>query len=509
MTAAEKSARVFEETPPIPPRYWWLKRILAAIGLMIVVLIAIRWWWSWDAQRKLQAKIAEHRALGQPVTLEDFQLPPIPDEENAAYFMKEAITKLTQPAGAQLTIQDISSDYDTILANQDDVRRILEANQEAIVLIYRAAHCPESDWDIPLVSPIMFRNLFDYSDCKQLVRLLSAASLYEHAVGNDAAAVRDMRELVLYSNRIFGREGSLIGHLTYIASHSYVPYNIETICPNLKIANDNEPADAARPAQIRELIRLLLDDPQAGDNWSKAFQWKRMAVLDLFQSMGTTKNARGIAPNPSSWLLQIIKPITASQAILSLDLFTTWGRAGVTPDYPAAAKTLAIHPRFSGGIDRIAHFDTLGDIMYSYDRALQLHFRVIALRRLAALALAIKLYEHERRVPLESLRDLVPDYLSEIPVDPFSATREALRYLPNAPRPLLYSISLDGIDQNGQYAFKDNGVIDEDHADLVFFLDGQRPHPAPKPTTTQPLDPDDESIDSEENTRELTDEAEH
>ena len=33
-----------EEAVPIPPRYWWLRRILVATGVLIVALAAMRWY---------------------------------------------------------------------------------------------------------------------------------------------------------------------------------------------------------------------------------------------------------------------------------------------------------------------------------------------------------------------------------------------------------------------------------------------------------------------------------
>ena len=44
---------------PIPARYWWLKRIGAATGVLLVLLGAMRWYWGWEADRRLQAEIEQ------------------------------------------------------------------------------------------------------------------------------------------------------------------------------------------------------------------------------------------------------------------------------------------------------------------------------------------------------------------------------------------------------------------------------------------------------------------
>ena len=37
---------------PIPPRFWWLKRILIAVGLMVVGLVGLWFWWNHEAERR-------------------------------------------------------------------------------------------------------------------------------------------------------------------------------------------------------------------------------------------------------------------------------------------------------------------------------------------------------------------------------------------------------------------------------------------------------------------------
>ena len=91
---------------PIPPRYWWLKRIGAATGVLLVLLGAMRWYWGWEADRRLQAEIDRIRAAGEPIFPEDFDPPePVPDEDNAALALIRAANALTVPPDFQLTIR--------------------------------------------------------------------------------------------------------------------------------------------------------------------------------------------------------------------------------------------------------------------------------------------------------------------------------------------------------------------------------------------------------------------
>ncbi len=57
---------------PIPPRYWWLKRIGVVCLALLLALAALRWWWGWDAHRRLQAEIERYRAAGQLVYAREY-----------------------------------------------------------------------------------------------------------------------------------------------------------------------------------------------------------------------------------------------------------------------------------------------------------------------------------------------------------------------------------------------------------------------------------------------------
>ncbi|MFH1111396.1 MAG: hypothetical protein V1790_19690 [Planctomycetota bacterium] len=80
---------------PIPPRYWWLKRIGVGVGLLVVALFALRLWWAWEANRRLQAEIDRIIAAGEPIYPEDFDpKEQIPDDKNAARFLLQAASAI-------------------------------------------------------------------------------------------------------------------------------------------------------------------------------------------------------------------------------------------------------------------------------------------------------------------------------------------------------------------------------------------------------------------------------
>ena len=88
-------------------------------------------------------------------------------------------------------------------------------------------------------------------------------------------------------------------------------------------------------------------------------------------------------------------------------------------------------------------------LLPAFDRAVLTHYRVLAERRMAAVALAVKWYqsEHDGRSP-RMLEELVPKYLPSVPADPFAAGAKPLRYVPDGDRLAVYSLGENGVDND-------------------------------------------------------------
>ena len=76
------------------------------------------------------------------------------------------------------------------------------------------------------------------------------------------------------------------------------------------------------------------------------------------------------------------------------------------------------------------------------------HNRAIAHERLLTVELALRCYQSkEGRAPVR-LDELVPNYLSKVPQDPFSG--RPLIYRPQGTDWLVYSVGEDGLDDGGK-----------------------------------------------------------
>jgi hypothetical protein len=185
-------------------------------------------------------------------------------------------------------------------------------------------------------------------------------------------------------------------------------------------------------------------------------------------------------------------------AIRMMESMTALGDSVEKLRYPAARKLVPDKPLQRTPVRRFTRL--LSEVLTpSYSRALQFHYRVLAYRRMAAVALAIRLYELDHRHRPEKLESLVPDYLPALPADPFAEDDRPFGYRLDLDRPFLYSVGPDGVDEGGAFEVRPGGIVDWDAEDTPFFLNGDRPYsrPSTAPASTQAGDDDQDVEDNE------------
>lgn len=488
MTNANAAAT--DDTRPMPPRYWWLKRILLAVGVLIVALAALRWWWGHEAERRLQAKIDEYHALGQPVTIEDFQFPPVPDDENAAYFLKKAAGKIVTSAGLRVEFRDVCNELDLVAEYLDDVRRIADANAEVVPLVRDGVARPEADWGTKLRSPVISMMYAELAPQKKVTRLLCALALYHRQTGNHAEAVAILRNALRHAELTAVGQQSAITHLTETAMQALAVGALEEITPGLRVAeNPVEGIDGGVPAaadDVRALVAASLNEDTYRNHWRDAMYVERLTTLDCVAMMTRSPGTLlGIGTGgASSFVTRLTRPAFQLDGVFMMEFCAALADAGMQPDYATAQATLPRYPAFANDLERTTHL-VAGIVLPSYERMVKLHFRLIGECRMAATALAIRLYEIDHGQRPRTLAELVPTYLPAVPLDPFVADGRTVSYLPDAPTPILYCVGLDGADDGGEYILTDSGGIDGDLKDQPFFLNGDRPRPPFSPLSDE------------------------
>jgi len=465
-----------------------LRRLGLCVLAYVIALGGLRWWWGCEADRRLTAKIDEYRRAGQPVLPEDFQVAPVPDEENAVLLYGQAISKLASPARGQPDFSDFLGDPTLIEEKRDALVALLEQNVEPLRLLREARGKPGVDWKTRPASPLVFVPLPQLSGARGLAKAASVAAWHEYTRGNNSDSLERVRDTLALGAATERVHPCLITHLVRIAIDALAGSVVERIAPALRTsdaATPTQPAVApAQPAQVRALIAELLDEESLRADWRLALYGERLFILDTMECLANGRftpaavfgTAGGVPGAP--WMAPVFGPAWKLDTARALERFTAYVEAATAEDWPSARRLLPVpaEPIASSGLWALV--TTLSSIvMPSMERAVQLHFRALALRRMAATALAIRLYEVDHGRRPATLAELVPDYLAAVPRDPYAADGRALGYRPDASPPVLYSVGPDGVDNAGQYALRAGGEMNYDEMDQPFFLDGRRPRP--------------------------------
>lgn len=480
---------VADAARPTPPRRRWLKRAAVTAGLLGLALIALRWWWGSEAERRLQAKIAEYRAAGQPVLAEDFALPPVPDDENAAVLLRRAADLLVPPADSATSLSDFG-DPEFCREHAELAAQLVRNNAETLALVRAARDMTVARWGTVIASPLINIMLPHLAPQRDLAKLLVATAVHQHQTGDDAAAVESIRDVLALAGHVEDGEPVLFAHLVRVAIDALAAHAVEIVSPKLRVVSADDSPTAGRPVPretVQALIAELLDERSLQAGGKLSLYGERLMQLDSVVLLtGRAGRIGWPALLGAAWKLD---------GLHMAERMTRMAEVIVAENWPTAVNLMPpAQPTPTGPARAVRLMSAI--LEPSLERAILIHFRLRAERHMAATALAVRLFELDHGRRPAALAELVPDYLASIPTDPFHADNAEIRYLPDAPSPLLYSIGPDGADDGGRFKLgarcdpvSGRCDVDGELLDCPFFLNGDRPRPPwtrPPATETQP-----------------------
>ena len=434
---------------PYPPRFRWLKRLLLTALALLLMLIVLRLIWGQIIHRRLAAEIARIRAAGEPIMPEDFVQKPMPDEDNAAFYIRRAFNSLKlSPAQAKyLKDRDASSRlFNPPSISSTDLalaKSIKDACAPALADIRRARACSGASWRVRLISPVN-RNYDGLGVPGESIgnvrRLLTTMCAYEHEIGDDSAALEIVRDMLsLWPGRMHH-----LGHTDYAVSMLFMQASASDagyLAFRLSISTDGATTrrtdlTPASSEQIRSAIAALLDDGAIRQAYRDAALASRMFVLDEAHYQARQR--------------PVIGPYSEAEACRLARVDTLWLNAGTQSTWPAARRIAdgigaeRSAPILAALANRVGVWSD-NDNYWSRGRCENM-FIVLAERHLAAVALAARLYaiDHEGGLP-SKLDQLVPTYLPSVPSDPLAPIDRPLSYV----SPIVYSFGWNGIDNGG------------------------------------------------------------
>jgi hypothetical protein len=387
---------------------------------------------------------------------------------------------------------------------------MMDTNTEVLTLVRRAKELSHIDWGLRIRTPAINSILIPLSGQRQLAKFLSIVVAYLIHHGRHDEAI-DLLLAIVFQGDAIAVQSSLLANLVGIATISFATQRIESLAPSLTVIDnmaDDSSGRAASRERIRLLTRRLLDPNPPRSAMRGAMLGERMLIHDIFRSVvdGNTSPASltfGGMTGPGSWYQRALQwPITPLYILNARWAMSTAAIFRVAAEAPTFIAVEAILPPIPEDYDRHlmdGFLQPMGwETFASIHRSFVLHFRHLAMRRMAGIALALRLYEIDHGQRPTSLEQLVPDYLDAIPADPFGDGTRPIGYLPDAAPPILYSIGDDGVDDGGGFALNDSGGVNMNELDIVFFLDGKRPMPEPAGALAPPGSQPETSEDGDE-----------
>lgn len=421
---------------PIPPRFWWLKRILVGVVILFVALGGLRWWWGVHADRAFRAEVDRYRAAGQPIRLNEFNTPPVPDDQNAALLLKKAVAAFKLEGVDQQLVMDVISTPGEITRQRDGVQRVLDATRESRALVRRARSLPQADWAF---SPAGWRNgamVSWFPDAHALGNLLTAAAMQAHADGNDAEAVATLRDMLAFGRHV-GATPPLLPTLLHGVISGCASAVVLDIASTLQVGKDaaNSAVTPADRRNAEALLAELLDDKPLRDGLVRGYCFGRARQAEDIETAATD--------TADMWLVRfrflalsraagaLLRPMIRLDGPRVLRYDTALVNTAAAPTVPEARRRSPAPPgrvRLTGlrGMSRAMSESMLA----SLSGTVEVFLRFISHRRTAAVALAARLYELDHGQAPSSADLLVPRYLAAIPDDPVAGDGRKIQYPP-------------------------------------------------------------------------------
>ncbi len=441
------------------------------MGCLFVFLLAVRLVWGWEANRRLQSAIDQYAAAGQPVYSRELQaaLDAVPEDENAAILLEQAMDAIVYASAAGVPFAEIWGDLDNFEEHRSDAKEIVEENRETLELVNLASAKRRVAWSIRLDNRFKTIDLGNLSEQRSLAKLLVVAIHHFMSEGDQEQALSKVSDLLFLADA--GCEHPLLlSNLVGIAINGIGNSTIERIAPRLHV-------ETASRDQIQQLIVELLEEETLNRQYKFAFYGERAYCLDMhatlqeaYASYGQFSTWRGL---PIVWGFEsFVKPVYTLDTKIMLTAATATANAPAKSTWQEA-KDATLSLPLSSFASSLAHpmlQDWFGSTLDTHRKSLQIVYKLKAGRRMAATALAIRLFVVDHGKMPVALEDLVPNYLASVPADPFAVDGASIRYRPNDERPLLYSIGVDGIDDDGQRKVKNNVSF---QGDIPFYLAGE------------------------------------
>ncbi|MDD5455086.1 MAG: hypothetical protein PHW62_06290 [Candidatus Ratteibacteria bacterium] len=423
------------------------KKVLKVIGIifgsLIALIIVLNIVLNIVFGIQLRNKLAELKAQGKPMTIAEIVPPPVPDEENAALIYKkvfalletEEIKQTTKIIGELKSFSDISQ-----WTNEQKQQVYRMVNSRDIQYIYElleeGSKKPKCNFNLEYEDGFAME-LLHLGKMRDSARLLCVRALLETESGKTEEAFNTLLIGLKISNHLKD-EPLLISQLVRIACDGIIIECIESISNSKDV-----------PIEKTELIINELSTHKDIEPFIKCMDGERVVwgmqgfkqILEGKISLGDTIGAENTSRTRmlSSLLLHLGKPILKKDFTCYLTVMSKIRDSSNIPYYEYVKDKI---------LENIPKYCILTEMLIpAVDKTREQIARYQTYIDICRTGLALKLYKAKNGNYPGKLENLAPDFLNEIPVDPFSGKN--LIYKKSANGFILYSLGPNMKDDGG------------------------------------------------------------
>lgn len=455
-----------------------LKKVVIGFGLFAVITILLGWAavlvLESRAEKELESARQKLRDLGAPMSIKDLTLPTVPDDQNAALLFMEAeafdnySNNLSESEDIVLW-GSIDPDYDTNLNLREQDNAVIETvrnvfNSEKVVKFLKfyeeASQRPyyQRKLNIDKESEYFKNVIPNVGGVMRATRLLSQRGKLHFLEGDNEAGLNDLRIMAAIAAHM-AREKFLVSQLTSIAVTGILIADIWELDRYYKLTT-TELSDLKGILSIAAPSNKLIDSLDS----------ERVYILNKLYEYIYTGEAEELANFASSHTplaFYFSDSLLEWHFINDHALFLSWS---------AALRELYALPYWKAaplmdGFDEewIARAEE-GHLIISQLLIAPANniYKYVAITEtqtlLAQVGLSLSQYYIDHTQYPQELDSLIPDYLTESPIDPL--TGGEFIYSKTNDGYMLYSIGLNGIDDKA--TTDTDGLASKREGDLVW-----------------------------------------
>ena len=422
--------------------------LILVLGLAIA-LITRPWWRREWAPRHCEANLVSH-----------WQILKLADVKRGSAFdlLQRAVGEQPKISGsvAAENFKELkrSNVVPWSAATFPNLTRTLAEGAGALVLARSAASAPNPQ--VPTHTSLAADRVDYLIGVLRLTQLFCASAAQRVSTGDIAGAYAELETAIPFA-RILSRGGALIPALVDVTCDSLVCWRMRLIA-----LQNNVPPEVAGRA-----INCLLESDNSAEPLAETFRQEYRVVPTMvktfFDPRGQTlfgfDEKMANSERQARWLAYPFEKLLGiSQERVTADLADVYRCLVNLTDRPYDVEHLkrfedSVVPSVKrGGLIRLD--DPVGYIMAKLTVPVLAPIIVKYCRRSAelratAVVLALRQYQQAEQHSPQTLQDLVPKYLSEVPVDPFDG--KPLRYRVRSDgRWIVYSVGPNQLDENGE-----------------------------------------------------------